>query len=127
MRNLDPASLIVALTGAVALVIGHFQNKRGHRSQESQQKTANRLQGQAQEFTQQEAIIANLRLDIQRKDQDADRKDRHHDAELARCIEVRAELAATLALLSEVVRDEVAKSMASMAVEKSERHTVTDH
>lgn len=142
MGDVDIASLIVALTGVLALVVGHVNNKRGQKQQAAQQVTANTLQGQAQQFEQQGAIIAELRTqraedraehaaDIERlkaqHTEDVARLKAQHTEEGARCIEARTELVGTVALLSDVVRDEVARSLADMALADSVKHDERDH
>lgn len=117
---IDLTTIIVAALGLVGTALGVVLKRKGERRQEDAQAAANRLAERDNEFDR--LVALNGRLESENT--------RLHTARASdqqQCAAAQAGLASTVTMLAEVVRDEVAREAARIAVERAKRHEATDH
>jgi len=145
----DISSLIVALTGAAALILAQRTKRRGDQRDTVQQAAADELADRDQQWRQRGEVIDNLRQEADRaaaREQDAREtatriageaeqrviaaEQRHHaerERDRRACVAARADLSDALQVLTRVVRDEVARTAAEDAIDRSEDHDRDHH
>ncbi|WP_169165087.1 hypothetical protein [Cellulomonas taurus] len=124
---IDPTTIIVAVLGLIGTVLGMVYKRRGEARQEDSQAAANRLTARDNEFDRLEALNTRLEAENSRLSVAVDRSEAARRADQERCSTSQAGLITTVTTLTGVVRDEVAKEMARIAVERAKRHETTDH
>lgn len=139
--NLDPASLIVALTGGFTAVGAIITSRRGDKSKAAQQAAADQLAGRDQQWSERGEVIKDLRDELDRANTarerdrlDADKRaaavtHRYHE-DIVRmrreCSEHRDQLAETLRTVLDIVHDEIARAAAQAALDDDSEHTHHD-
>lgn len=124
---IDLTTVIVAVLGLTGTALGVLFKRKGERRQEDSQQAANRLAERDNEFDRLEALNGRLESENTRLQAAVDRIAPERAADHERCATSQAGMASTITMLSQVVRDEVAREAARIAVERAKRHEATDH
>jgi len=124
---IDLTTVIVAVLGLTGTALGVLFKRKGERRQEDSQQAANRLAERDNEFDRLAALNGRLESENTRLQAAVDRTEAGRAADHERCAASQAGMASTITMLSQVVRDEVAREAARIAVDRAKRHEATDH
>lgn len=119
--QIDPAALIVAITGAAGLVVGVIQSRKGRADAQRQAAAAEVLEGRQLQFEEQRELVRDLRAEADRayeaREQaraEIERTRERHELRLRACDEEIAELrrqlreaVSDMTMLKQLVHDEV--------------------
>lgn len=119
--TVDPAALIVALSGLMVAASGLRQRRTGQKNERQQQAAANELQMKAQNHDAQREIIVDLERQVDRRDveiaalqDERTQLRREYRSDLAHLREV-------VTTLRDVVHSEIATSLADDGIDVADR------
>ena len=139
---MDVASLIVALTGAAALLVSVITSRRGEQQKGEQQAAADELAERDMQWKQRGDVIEDLREENARINTARDRERAEaekreevlrgrHEAERTHdrreCVAARAELRDTLSTVLPVIRDEITRASITEALADDAEHDRAVH
>lgn len=117
--TVDTGVLIALINGAV-LAVGYLFTRRGVKEVNRQQVAANLLSEREADWKRRGDVIADQDEIIQKK-----------DARIAHLLQVctlsHAASVETIATLKQVLRDEVAKEIADLEIQRALKHEKTEH